>query len=85
MAIPELSVKGIGPLGGIVGIFLIALEFQTARFVAAACPSIVDTALPDMASKFARRMHIVYTSSNPDTRSRPSMVRNQQSLHWNGI
>jgi hypothetical protein len=50
----------LAPLGGIGGVFLIALEFQTARFVAAACPSIVETALPHMASKFARHMHIAY-------------------------
>ncbi len=73
-AMPMLnwSNSGISPLGEMVGVFLIHLEFPIVCLTAAACASIVVAVCPFMASRFAWWINFVYTSSNPGTGLLPS-------------
>ncbi len=82
---PTPSDMGMGPWEGINGVFLKCWQFWTVLRMAVACASIIATALPPMASRFARRTNMTYASSNPLTGRRPSRLINQQILHWNCI
>jgi hypothetical protein len=83
--IPTLSLSGMGPRVGIEGVFLNCWQMPTVLMTVQACPSIVATALPPIASRFARRSNMTYVSSNPSSGGRLSKFSIQQPSHWNGI
>jgi hypothetical protein len=56
---PSPSDMGIGPCGGIVGVFLNCWQLRTVLRMTAACASIIATALPPIASRFAQRRNMM--------------------------
>ena len=83
--IPQESEMGMGPRGGMVGVFPMREQFFTMRMMSLACDSEVDGDLPAMASKFALRMKVTKASSRPGTGNLLSKLIIQHFSHWKGI
>ncbi len=79
---PTLSDMGIGPWGGINGVFLDCWQLWMAIRMAVECALMVAMALPPMTSRFAWQINMRYASSNPSAGRCPSRLIIQQSSQW---